>query len=615
MNRRLGLINMPFASTKTPSIQLGLLQALAKGAGWSADSLYLNLPLATALGINLYEALCQHRGHQFGDWLFAHEAFLDDDPDPDNKFVETFSSQLSRTFRPYGMDTNSLLALRRNTIPAYLDGLLRQIDWSQYDVLGFTSTFQQTAASIALSRRIKHLYPELTIIFGGANCDDEMGLELLRICDAIDYVFIGEADVSLPDFLGCLAEDQAPLSIPYVVGREHLGEIPNLIPASQRLPLDELPMPDYADFFLQLAKYDVELAGDQSDIELPFEAGRGCWWGQKHHCTFCGLNGQSMTFRSKSPDRVLMELATLANRHGSFRFSAVDNIMDHQYFKDLLPKLSELELDYDIFFEIKANLSRENISIMRKAGVRRVQPGIESLSTSVLRGMRKGIDMLHNVNFLRWARYYNIQVSWNILYGFPHDRVEDYEAQGALVPLLHHLEPPTTMNKVWMERFSPLYSARDGSLFEFVEPELSYRYIFPTYVDLDRLAYFFDYRLTSTCPVTVYECLGTAVDRWKAGWSAGPRPELRIRRSTNFIQIDDTRRRSERRIHRYDGLEARLYTSCLDRPISAEQIATTVGESLEPSAIKRELLKFVEAGLLIEENNKYLSLAIPLSTH
>ena len=46
---------------------------------------------------------------------------------------------------------------------------------------------------------------------------------------------------------------------------------------------------------------------------LLFETSRGCWWGAKSHCTFCGLNGETMAFRSKSPRRALDELEQLGD--------------------------------------------------------------------------------------------------------------------------------------------------------------------------------------------------------------------------------------------------------------------------------------------------------------
>ena len=38
---------------------------------------------------------------------------------------------------------------------------------------------------------------------------------------------------------------------------------------------------------------------------LLIETSRGCWWGERNHCTFCGLNGSSMSFDEMAPGRAL----------------------------------------------------------------------------------------------------------------------------------------------------------------------------------------------------------------------------------------------------------------------------------------------------------------------
>ena len=52
--------------------------------------------------------------------------------------------------------------------------------------------------SLCLARRIKARRPETVIVFGGAACEGEMGIELLRQFPEIDYVFLGEADLTFP---------------------------------------------------------------------------------------------------------------------------------------------------------------------------------------------------------------------------------------------------------------------------------------------------------------------------------------------------------------------------------------------------------------------------------
>src|SRR5438445_486018 len=114
---------------------------------------------------------------------------------------------------------------------------------------------------------------------------------------------------------------------------------------------------------------------------------------------------------------------------------------------------------FRFFYEIKANLNRTDIRLLSEAGVDSVQPGIESLSTHILALMKKGITAINNINTLRWARYYEINVSWNILHGFPGELADDYQQQTGLVRMLTHLQPPTVVSRIWLERFSPLFNS------------------------------------------------------------------------------------------------------------------------------------------------------------
>ena len=141
--------------------------------------------------------------------------------------------------------------------------------------------------------------------------------------------------------------------------------------------------------------------------------------------------------------------------------------------------LVENETGYEIFYEVKANLRREQLKLMAQAGVTHIQPGIESLSSNVLRLMRKGIRAIQNVNLLRWAQYYDIHVDWNLLWGFPGETEQDYTEQATAIPHLLHLPPPSSANRIWLERFSPLFTEHDTFRFRHRTPERSYRYIYP----------------------------------------------------------------------------------------------------------------------------------------
>jgi radical SAM superfamily enzyme YgiQ (UPF0313 family) len=64
------------------------------------------------------------------------------------------------------------------------------------------------------------------------------------------------------------------------------------------------------------------------DIAILFESSRGCWWGAKSHCTFCGLKASTMLFRSRPAMTVAREILDLAARYKVLNFVAVDDIID-----------------------------------------------------------------------------------------------------------------------------------------------------------------------------------------------------------------------------------------------------------------------------------------------
>ena len=591
---------MPFFERRRPSIQLGLLGAIGRQAGFSVSTLHANLDLVSRLGADRYDQLANHRGRMLGDWLFSVEAFGAAAPDPDGMLLREFESEL------VDIDAD-LLFMRRQVIPAYLEHLVDGYPWGEADVVGFSSTFQQNAASFALARRLKARWPDIVTLFGGANFDGDMGLEHVRTVDCIDYAVIGEADTALPQLLTALATGTDPGAVAGVARR-----VSDTVVATPQAPplrtLDDLPDPDYAEYFDRAQHLSLMSSTQRRSTWLPLESARGCWWGEKHHCTFCGLNGTSMAFRSKSPSRVADEMARQSRKYGSFHFEAVDNILDLRYIDQLMPALEETRTDYELFYEVKANLTRNQIRQLAAGGVRAVQPGIESLSSHVLHLMRKGVRAGQNVNLLRWAQYYGIRVEWNLLWGFPGETAHDYAAQVSAMPSLHHLRPPSAVSRIWLERFSPLFTdaAKQGIHHT---PERSYRFVYPADVDLDRAAYFFEYDMDGALPDTMYEPLTDAVATWADAWKDTP-PVLTSRWSPGHLQIQDTRPR-DAGTYTFRGDLADIYAACMDRPITATAVQRKLGLNMTAETIDEAFREFAERGLMFIDESRAVSLALP----
>ncbi|MCI0442202.1 radical SAM protein, partial [bacterium] len=104
-----------------------------------------------------------------------------------------------------------------------------------------------------------------------------------------------------------------------------------------------------------------------------------------------------------------------------------DSILDLRYYKDYIPKLAERTTKLDLFYEVKANLKKVQIRLLRDAGVRTIQPGIESFSNSILQLMGKGVSALQNIQLLKWCKELGVSVYWNLLWGFPGEDPLEYD--------------------------------------------------------------------------------------------------------------------------------------------------------------------------------------------
>jgi ribosomal peptide maturation radical SAM protein 1 len=604
------IVSMPFMTADRPSIQLGLLKAIACDAGFPARTLHANLDFAARLGAGNYRRLVDHRGPLFGDWLFSLAAFADDAPDPHARLLYDVADEL-RYLGPPAEVHRWLARIRDRDVPAYLDALLDDVPWSPFRVVAFSSTFQQNTASFALARRLKERYPHIVTIFGGANFDGDMGLELVRSTDCVDLAVSGEADIAFPALLGALADGTDPGAVPGVVRRTGDGRaVVAPVPRPEHR-LDDSPVPDYGEYFERAERMGLQSPAGRHDVWIPLETARGCWWGAKHHCVFCGLNATSMRFRAKSPQRVLDELATLARRYHSFRFAAVDNIVDVSYLRSLFPAIIDSAADYEFFFEAKANLTRAQIRLLARAGVMELQPGIESLSTHVLRLMRKGVTAAQNINLLRWARYYGIRPMWNVLWGIPGETKEDYAAQAAVVPTLVHLQPPESADRVWLERFSPFYTDPDAFPTRSLKPERSYSYVYPRDVDLDKVAYFFDHEFVDSLPDETYANLSRGIDDWQTAWRSDPLPVLTYRSSPNFLEIYDGRWPGREGTYGFDGTLADVYLACSERPTTATAVCDRLGGAVPVDNVRAICREFTRLGLMILDGPLALALAMP----
>ncbi|MBX9963717.1 MAG: RiPP maturation radical SAM C-methyltransferase [Burkholderiales bacterium] len=490
---RVLLVHMPWGALERPALGISLLKAGLVRDGIPCEVRYLNMMFADLIGADSYHQVAHDLPHIAfaGEWLFT-EALHGPDTARDAMFVQQI---LRDTWQLSDEQIAGIVAIR-SRVEEFLSLALDQYDWADVDLVGFTSTFEQNIPSLALARLLKIRYPRILTAFGGANWEATMGEELHRAFPFVDFAISGEADLTLPMLVRALSaiprhRTRLLESVPGLVWRRGGRTVANGggVPVEA---MDTLPTPDFSDYF---HCREQSPAASRSAPVLLFETSRGCWWGAKSHCTFCGLNGETMSYRSKTAGRVLDELDELIEKWPCPTLEAVDNILDMKYFDTMLPALAQLPLPGPMFYEVKANMKRHHVAALQRANILRIQPGIESLSDHVLTLMGKGTTALRNVQLLKWCREYGIAVDWNLLYGFPGETDADYEAIMRMLPPIRHLQLPGACGPIRLDRFSPYFEHPEQFGITDVQPLPVYRFLYPIEgVRHQRVAYYFEFR-------------------------------------------------------------------------------------------------------------------------
>jgi hypothetical protein len=143
------------------------------------------------------------------------------------------------------------------------------------------------------------------------------------------------------------------------------------------------------------------------------------------------------------------------------------------------------------------------------------------------------------------------------------------------------------------------------------EPEASYRYVYPDSVDLDRVAYFFDYEFDDALPDSAYEGLRRAVAEWIDAWKSDQPPVLRYWSSPGFLQIYDGRQPGCEGTYTFRDCLADIYVACSERPVSASAVHQKLQLDMPIAAVEEAFEEFRRRGLMFLDESRAIALALP----
>jgi ribosomal peptide maturation radical SAM protein 1 len=618
---KIALVNMPFAALEMPSFALTLLKSRLDSiysGRVSCELYYLNQDFAQFLGPNFYQQIAvnpQHHNRGLGEWFFRQAAFPEL-PDNAEKYFRRYypiPDEDTRRFKLFVLE-------KRAQVPALMETLIDKYRLDEAQIVGLTSMFSQNAACFALARALKRRNPGTIIVMGGANCETPMGQEIVKNVESVDFIFSGPSLINFPQFIQYCTDGELSkchrmagvFSRRNCVLRKIAGTVDGYIDAiGPELDINDVIQPNYAPFLRSIKEH---FPHHEVRIRLFFETSRGCWWGERSHCTFCGLNGLSMNYRAMRPDKAIAYLNSLFQYAPECsQFDCVDNIIPRNYFKEVLPFLNTPP-NVTIFYEIKADVSEEDVKAMQRARVKFVQPGIEALSTSTLKLMKKGTTAFQNLRLLKNCVLYDVYPSWNLLLGFPGEDENTYRKYVRDLPLFTHLPPPAGAFVVRFDRFSP-YFTRAQEFGLDLQPNEYYEMIFPfSRESLKNFAYYFtNQNYKAEYLAIIARWINKILDRynaWEKLWHGEEQqvyPRLFIKESGNETLIYDSR--SGEAVEYRIGSTSKELLERLSQPKRLSDLAHM--QDIASMDLTKEIEFLQDKGLLFEEEGRFLSLVLP----
>lgn len=603
------LVSTPWPLFNRPSIQLGSLKAYLSAhlSQVRVDTRYLYLNVAAHIGYDRYRAL----GERTWPAECVYAALLY--PSKFSELVDLFSRELPSSSALGAADFEKLVA----DVGRISHALIAQTDWRAYGAAGFSVSLCQLTATLFFIRAIKQTAPDLYVVVGGSTFSGMPAAGLLRQLPDIDAVISGEGELPLEELLRHLSAAPGARPPGDIIGLTTRQTPDDATPCFQQLSrLDHLPVPDYDDYFAQLAALP---SGKRFFPTLPVEMSRGCWWrrkrpgGSMQGCAFCNLNLQWRGYRSKTVTQITGEIEHLSARHQSLSIAFMDNVLPATRVEEVFGRLLELGRDFKFFAEIRADFSLHRLAAMQAAGVEEVQVGIEALSTSLLMKLNKGTTAIENLEVMKNCEGLGMISRSNLIVGFPGSDAQDVAQTLANLEFAAYFQPLRVV-QFWLGYGSPVCTHARAYGLRAVFNHPHYRRLLPPAL-WQALPWMIQaYRGDRLAQRRLWQPVRTRVKQWARDYAAlhaaGRRgPILSFRDGGDFIILRQRRLSAEPMTHRLTGTSRRIYLFCQHRRSMAR--IRKAFPQLDEDRLGPFLSMLVAKKLMFAEGGKYLSLAVP----
>ena len=615
------LLSPPFVFPPLASVALSIFQKKLRNEGISSKVIYPMFLFAHLLGLEEVSLILEMRRNMiYQEYLFAGLTGVENHYEPEEavRGLQTCSEDKVETY---------IEIIRKGCAAAeeVTKASAERIIGMNPGVLACSMIYTQVNAGLAICKQVKERNPDIKTLIGGS-VSGETGIRILKDYPYVDYVSFGEGDETIAETCEILlGRKSGPL--PYgVVSRDDIDRLDE-IPHPLTRNMNTIPMPDYSDFLEEVQREENGFYGENfyetgkgagftGNHTMYLEGSRGCWWGQRHPCSFCGLNGLKNVFRQKDPQRIYQEIHDLTEQYPGCTIQLTDNILHQEFINGVLPRMIADDQDYNVFAEVKSNLTDEMIRSLCQAGIRELQPGIESLNDHLLELMGKGNTAVNHIALLKQCRKIGANPHWNMLFGIPGETKEDYQELISLIPKLVHLRAPDGCGGIMFQRFSR-YTMHPEEYGLKLIPWKGMEYAFGD--DPDRIRDMtFNYDFVDCAFATVFEEnktlyreLMAACEKWQHLSSSKDYPKLICRYGKNIVMITDKRGLAAAEAQVLSGIHNDLYR-LMETPVSETKLHSELADRYEPLMIDEALKELEDLSLAVHLSGKWLGLAIPL---
>jgi radical SAM superfamily enzyme YgiQ (UPF0313 family) len=237
------------------------------------------------------------------------------------------------------------------------------------------------------------------------------GAEMLEYLD-LEYAVQGDGEMAMAEFLRRLEQKESFLGIQGFVIRRNKKVIEENEPWRVEV-LDSLPSPKLWDYI------DIQ-AYRRFDSPIQIQTKRGC----ELSCTYCTYNIiEGKKYRLRNPRKVADEIEALANKTGVKHIEFTDSTFNIplEYTKAVLRAIiaKNLKLNFRTMGLNPGAIDEELVILMRNAGFRDVDLGVESGSEKMLKSLGKSYQKTDIRHAGRLLHRYGIPVCWILLLGAP----------------------------------------------------------------------------------------------------------------------------------------------------------------------------------------------------